>query len=292
MEEVAADKARREWEEAFDLAIAARQHANKIQDAAGKAVGLARLLEEACPTAKNVAQGMAKISETVFWEKRKHKQQKEAGKAVSMDGEDNEMNKGQMHIEKDENERMVPVLIMDETEKKEQLLILTRADADAEKASRAWRETHELADLAIENATRMKRRAAEAVSLAKDLEAKSAKAKAVAQRTAHIAETALLKKRKHEEQEVFLLAEQTWGGMVAARLGCFLALREPPNPTVATGCFLGPARTTKPCKLRYKTASTSQIPRKLQCSAPFGGVLGPFWGRSGGLSVRFWVILS
>ena len=75
------------------------------------------------------------------------------------------------------------------------------ADADAEKASRAWRETHELADLAIENATRMKRRAAEAVSLAKDLEAKSAKAKAVAQRTAHIAETALLKKRKHEEQE-------------------------------------------------------------------------------------------
>ena len=37
--------------------------------------------------------------------------------------------------------------------------------------------------------------------------------------------------------------------MVAARLGCFLALREPPNPTVATGCFLGPARTTKPCKL-------------------------------------------
>ena len=89
-----------------------------------------------------------------------------------------------------------------------------------------------------------------------------------------------------------LLAEQTWGGMVAARLGCFLALREPPNPTVATGCFLGPARTTKPCKLRYKTASTSQIPRKLQCSAPFGGVLGPFWGRSGGLSVRFWVVLS
>ena len=63
---------------------------------------------------------------------------------------------------------------------------------------------------------------------------------------------------------VVLLAEQTWGGMVAARLGCFLALREPPNPTVATGCFLGPARTTKPCKLRYKTASTSQILRKLQ----------------------------
>ena len=193
MEEVAADKARREWEEASDLAIAARQHANMIQVAAGKAVGLARLLEEACPTAKNVAQGMARISETVFWKKRKHKQQKEAGKAVSMDGEDNEMNKGQMHIEKDENERMVPVLVMDETEKKEQLLILTRADADAEKASRAWRETHELADLARENATRMKRRAAEAVSLAKDLEAKSGKAKAVAQRTAHIAETALLK---------------------------------------------------------------------------------------------------
>ena len=198
MEEVAADKARREWEEASDLAIAARQHANMIQVAAGKAVGLARLLEEAWPTGKNVAQGMARISETVFWKKRKHKQQKEAGMAVSMDGEDNEMNKGQMHIEKDENER---VLVMDETEKKEQLLILTRADADAEKGSRAWRETHELADLAIENATRMKRRAAEAVSLAKDLEAKSAKAKAVAQRTAHIAETALLKKRKHEEQE-------------------------------------------------------------------------------------------
>ena len=80
---------------------------------------------------------------------------------------------------------------------------------------------------------------------------------------------------------VVLLAEQTWGGMVAARLGCFLALREPPNPTVATGCFLGPARTTKPCKLRYKTASTSQIPRKLQYSGPFGGVLGPLRGPFG-----------
>ena len=130
-------------------------------------------------------------------------------------------------------------------------LILTSADADAEKASRAWRETHELADLAIENATRMKRRAAEAVSLAKDLEAKSAKAKAVAQRTAHIAEPALLKKRKHEEQEVFLLANQRWGGMRAAKLRCFVALRKPPNPTVATKCFLDPARTTLPWMRPY-----------------------------------------
>ena len=83
---------------------------------------------------------------------------------------------------------------------------------------------------------------------------------------------------------VVLLAEQTWGGMVAARLGCFLALREPPNPTVATGCFLGPARTTKPCKLRYKTASTSQILRKLQHSGPFGGS----WGRCGALLGEIW----
>ena len=41
----------------------------------------------------------------------------------------------------------------------------------------------------------------------------------------------------------------------------------------------GPATT--PCKLRYKTASTSQIPRKLQYSGPFGGVLGPLRGPFG-----------
>ena len=156
-EEDAADKAKHEWEEASDLAHAAREQANLIQLAASKTVSVARLLELACPTAKNIAHGMAKISETPFWKNRKHKQQKEAGMAVSM--------------------------------------------ADAEEANRAWKETNALAALTRENADRMKRRVEEAVNLAKDLEAKSVKAEAIAQRAAHIAETARFKKRKHEEEE-------------------------------------------------------------------------------------------
>ena len=167
-EEAAAAQAKREWEEASDLARAAREQASLIQLALVKEVSVAHLLELACPTAKNIAHGMAKISETPFWKNRKHKQQKEAGMAVSMDGED---------------------------------LILTSADADAEKANRAWNETNALAALTRENADRMKRRVEEAVNLAKDLEAKSVKAEAIAQRAAHIAETARFKKRKHEEEE-------------------------------------------------------------------------------------------
>ena len=96
---------------------------------------------------------------------------------------------------------------------------------------------------------------------------------------------------KNRTGDMRLWRKCTWAKTMqkktAIQATCFLALRERPNPTVATRCFLGPARTTKPCKLRYKTASTSQIPRKLQCSAPFGGVLGPLWAISGGLSADF-----
>ena len=201
MEVVDADEARLAWKEASNVAVAARQHADTMQVAAEKAVGLARVLEAACPTAKKVAQGTANLAETAFSKKRKREKQEEARKAASMDGEDNEMNKGQMHIDKDENEGYVPVLVMDETKKYERLLQLTREDADAEEASREWRETHVLADLAGQYENRMKCRAAEAVSLAIYLEAKCTKAKGVAKRTAHIAETALLKRQKREEQE-------------------------------------------------------------------------------------------
>ena len=44
---------------------------------------------------------------------------------------------------------------------------------------------------------------------------------------------------------------------------------------------MGPAGPTKHCKIRYETAATSQIPRKLQYMAPFGGVLGPLRGPFG-----------
>ena len=47
------------------------------------------------------------------------------------------------------------------------------------------------------------------------------------------------------------------------------------------GVFFRPARATKPCKLRYKTAAPSQIPRKLQYKGSLGGVLGPLWGSLG-----------
>ena len=56
--------------------------------------------------------------------------------------------------------------------------------------------------------------------------------------------------------------------------------------------FFGPARATKPCKLRYKTASTSQILRKLRYWGSFGGVLGPLWGSSGGSGRSLGAILE
>ena len=118
-----------------------------------------------------------------------------------MDDEDNKMKKGQVHIEEDEIEGYVPVVMVNKIDDHSQVVLMSHEDADADKAGTAWRETYELADLAGQYANRMKRRAAEAVSLAEDLEAKCAKAKGVAQRTAHIAETALSKKRKGEEQE-------------------------------------------------------------------------------------------
>ena len=201
VEVVDADEARLAWKEASNVAVAARQHADTMQVAAGKAVGLARVLEAACPTAKNVAQGTANLAETAFWKKRKHEEQEEARKAANMDDEDNQMNKGQVQIEEDEIEGYARVVIVDEIDKHAQVVIVSREEADADKAGRAWRETYELADLAGQYANRMKCRAAKAVSLAEDLEAKCAKAKGAAQRTAHIAETALSKKRKGEEQE-------------------------------------------------------------------------------------------
>ena len=45
--------------------------------------------------------------------------------------------------------------------------------------------------------------------------------------------------------------------------------------------FLDATGPTKPCILLYKTASISQILRKLQYSGPFGGVLGPLRGPFG-----------
>ena len=48
--------------------------------------------------------------------------------------------------------------------------------------------------------------------------------------------------------------------------------------SIATGCFLGPAGPTKHCKIRYETASTAVLYRKIQCSAPLGGSWGPFGG--------------
>ena len=86
MEVVDADEARLAWKEASNVAVAARQHADTMQVAAGKAGGLLRVLEEACPTAKKVAQGTANLAETAFSKKRKREKQEEARKAASMDG--------------------------------------------------------------------------------------------------------------------------------------------------------------------------------------------------------------
>ena len=188
-EEADADKAGLAWKEAAKLADAARQYANRMQFAAAKAVGLAQDLEAVCATAKSVAQRTAHLAETAFWKKRKHEEQEEARKAAMMDEKEDQMIKEEVEFEEEDIEGYSDVVIV------------SCEEADADKAGLAWKEAAKLADAARQYANRMQFAAAKAVGLAQDLEAVCATAKSVAQRTAHLAETAFWKKRKHEEQE-------------------------------------------------------------------------------------------
>ena len=74
-----------------ELAELARQYANRMQFAATTAVGLARDVEAACTTVRNVAQRSAHLAGTAVWKERKHEERKEARKAAFMDVVDNEM---------------------------------------------------------------------------------------------------------------------------------------------------------------------------------------------------------
>ena len=65
----------------------------------------------------------------------------------------------------------------------------------------AWRETFELADQAGQYADRLSHMAAEARNQAAKFEAKCAEAQVVMQRTAHVVDTTLSKKQNREEQE-------------------------------------------------------------------------------------------
>ena len=85
-----------------------------------------------------------------------HEEQEEARKAASMNDQEKDMNKGQIHIENDEIEGYVPIVTVIEIEKYAQVVLLSHEDADADKAGRAWRETYELAGLAGQYANRMK----------------------------------------------------------------------------------------------------------------------------------------
>ena len=69
----AADVAKDSWEEAFNVAVEARQYAVAMQDAAEKAVDLAQVAQAGCKTAQKVAKGTANLAATPFFKKRKHR---------------------------------------------------------------------------------------------------------------------------------------------------------------------------------------------------------------------------
>ena len=102
------------------------------------------------------------------------------------------MKKGQVHIEEDEIEGYVPDVPKNKIDDHSQLALVS---------PEAWRQAYKLAGLAGEYADRMRRRAAEAVDVAEDFEARCAKAKGVARRTAHIVEITFSKRQNSEEQE-------------------------------------------------------------------------------------------
>ena len=72
--------------------------------------------------------------------------------------------------------------------------------------------------------------------------------------------------------------------MVVARLGFFLALRELPNPTVATGCFLALRGPPNPVNYDTKRLRLAKYFVNYSIQAPLGGS----WGRCGALLGEIW----
>ena len=188
-DEADAEEARLARKEASYLAELARQYANRIQFAATTAVGLARDVEAACTTVRNVAQRTAHLAETAVWKKRKPEERKEARKAAFMDVEDNEMKTEQVQMEEDDIEGYAHVIIVSSEE------------AHADKAAVAWKEAAKLADMAKQYANIMMFTAEKAVGLAEDFQEKCTEAKGVTQRSACTAKMGLRKKRKQVKQE-------------------------------------------------------------------------------------------
>ena len=188
-DEADAEEAMLARKEASNLAELARQYANRMQFAATTAVGLARDVEAACTTVRNVAQRTAHLAKTAVWKERKHEEREEARKAASMDVEDNHMETEQVQMEEDDIEGYAHVIIVSSEE------------AYADKAGVAWKEAAKLAVMAQQYAHIMMFTAEEAVGLVKDLEANCTEANGVTQRSACTAKRGLRKKRKQVKQE-------------------------------------------------------------------------------------------
>ena len=150
--------------EASNLAKLARQYANRMQFAATTAVGLARDVEAACTTARNVAQRTAHLAKTAIGKKRKHEEREDARKAASMDIENNHVETEQVQMEEDNLEGSAHVILV------------STEEAYADKAGVAWKEAAKLAVMAQQYAHIMMFTAEEAMGLFKDLQAKCTEA--------------------------------------------------------------------------------------------------------------------
>ena len=142
-DEADAEEAMLARKEASNLAELARQYANRMQFAATTAVGLARDVEAACTTVRNVAQRSAHLAGTAVWKERKHEERKNARKAALMDVVDNEMKTEEVQREEDDIEGYAHVIIVSSEE------------AYVDKAAVAWKEAAKLADMAKQYANMM-----------------------------------------------------------------------------------------------------------------------------------------
>ena len=203
-----------------------------MQFAAGKAVGIARVVEKVCiadeaedawKAACNVADEAQQYADTMQLAAKKaaalaqaarvaykraqevaqgtpdsaetaffKKQKEEIRKAANMDDEDHKKKKGQVQSEEDEIEGYVPDVTENKIDDHSQVAFVSHE---------TWTEMFELAGHTGAYANRMSRIAAEALKLVEDIKAKCEEARSVAQKTTDTIETNRSKKQKREEEE-------------------------------------------------------------------------------------------
>ena len=187
-DEADAEEAMLARKEASNLAKLARQYANRMQFAAATAVGLARDVEAACTTARDVAQRTAHLAKTAIGKKRKHEEREDARKAASMEIESNHVK-----IEQDQMEEV-------NLEGSAHVILVSTEKAYAEKAGVACKEAAKLAGMAYQYAHILMFTAEEAMGLFKDLQANCTEANGVTHRSACTAKRGLRKKQKQVKQ--------------------------------------------------------------------------------------------